>query len=251
MAHRRLPSTHVIMTCRGKTEGTAEGSSAAVMDAIAFASCYVYSPGGCGVGSERSRLMRCLLKARNAYFMQRYAQRVRWVNDHESFDGIFRSSSILVPIPGSEPQPCGGHSVASTLAAALHREGLGNRVWHGLCRASPVRKSATAAPGSRPTVADHYSSFAILPAQSALLASALRPQLAQASTLQILLVDDVVTKGRTLLAAAARMRAAFPTADIRAFALLRTMGLVERVDHLLDPCVGMIEWRRGDAYRMP
>ena len=68
---------------------------------------------------------------------------------------------------------------------------------------------------------------------------------------QVVLVDDVVTKGRTLLAAAARLHEAFPTIDIRAFALLRTMGLGQRVDRLLDPCVGEIRWRAGDAHRNP
>jgi orotate phosphoribosyltransferase len=68
---------------------------------------------------------------------------------------------------------------------------------------------------------------------------------------RIVLVDDVVTKGRTLLAAAARMRDAFPDVDIRAFALVRTMGLVSGVARLLDPCVGEIRWEGGDAYRTP
>jgi hypothetical protein len=59
------------------------------------------------------------------------------------------------------------------------------------------------------------------------------------------------TKGRTLLAAAARLQDAFPAAEIRAFAMLRTMGFVQGVDHLLDPCVGEIRWSEGDAYRTP
>ena len=59
------------------------------------------------------------------------------------------------------------------------------------------------------------------------------------------------TKGRTLLAAAARLQDTFPTMGIRAFALLRTMGFVEGVQHLLDPCVGEIRWSAGDAHRSP
>jgi hypothetical protein len=59
------------------------------------------------------------------------------------------------------------------------------------------------------------------------------------------------TKGRTLLAAAARLHETYPSARIRAFALLRTMGMVPEVDRLLDPCVGEISWRAGDAHRFP
>jgi hypothetical protein len=69
------------------------------------------------------------------------------------------------------------------------------------------------------------------------------PFLTGASSLQ--------TKGRTLLAAAARAREAFPYAQIRAFALLRTLGLVSGIEHVLDPCTGEIRWQGGDARRIP
>jgi hypothetical protein len=58
------------------------------------------------------------------------------------------------------------------------------------------------------------------------------------------------TKGRTLLAAASRVHEAFPCAQIRAFALVRTMGF-SGVQQLLDPCKGEIRWRAGDAHRSP
>jgi hypoxanthine phosphoribosyltransferase len=86
-------------------------------------------------------------------------------------------------------------------------------------------------------VGNHYDSFAIEPIQP--------------PPTQVVLVDDVVTKGRTLLAAAARLKEAYPNTEVRAFALLRTMGLIEGVDQLLDPCVGEIRWRAGDAHRNP
>jgi hypothetical protein len=68
---------------------------------------------------------------------------------------------------------------------------------------------------------------------------------------RIVLIDDVVTKGRTLLAAASRVHEAFPGSQIRAFALLRTMGLIPGVQRLLDPCTGEIRWKAGDAHRSP
>ena len=67
----------------------------------------------------------------------------------------------------------------------------------------------------------------------------------------MVLIDDVITKGRTLLAAAARLREAFPETEIRAFALLRTMGFIPGVQRLLDPCTGEIRWNAGDAHRNP
>jgi hypothetical protein len=59
------------------------------------------------------------------------------------------------------------------------------------------------------------------------------------------------TKGRTLLAAASRVHEAYPCSHIRAFALLRTLGLISGVQQLLDPCKGEISWKAGDAHRSP
>lgn len=56
----------------------------------------------------------------------------------------------------------------------------------------------------------------------------------------LVVVDDVVTKGATLLAAAAVLQEAFPASRVRGFALVRTMGLVLEVDRILDPCLGTI-----------
>jgi hypothetical protein len=208
-----------------------------VIRSLAYASCYVYSPAGRTEICERSRLLRALLKEGDAAFMIKYALRVQQqAGPHAKLAGFFHSDDVLVPIPGSSPKVRGTWAAAD-LAQALVREGLGTIAWHGLHRVSAVPKSATAAPGGRPTVSRHYESFRMdqWPIQPA----------------GVVIIDDVITKGRTLLAAAARIRETFPQAQVRAFALVRTMGLVAGVDHLLDPCTGEIRWQRGDAQRVP
>lgn len=206
--------------------------------AIAYASCYVYSPAGIGAVCERSRLMRALLKAADANFMPKYALRVRQqAKDLPLWEGFFGATDVLVPVPRSTPYIAGGRWAAEDLAKALVKEGLGSATWPGLRRVHAVRKSATAAPSDRPTVKLHYESFVIE-----------RPQIEPE---RIVLVDDVITKGRTLLAAASRVHDAFPYTQIRAFALVRTMGLISGVEQLLDPCMGEIRWRAGDAHRSP
>jgi hypothetical protein len=205
---------------------------------VAYASCYVYSPGGAGAVCERSRLLRALLKAGDAGFMLKYALRVhQQATDSPLLEGFFGTADVLVPVPGSARSVTGGSWVAKRLAAALVNEGLGGAAWPGLRRIRAVRKSATSAPGERPTVNLHYESFLVE-------RTAIPPE-------RIVLIDDVVTKGRTLLAAASRVHEAFPCAQIRAFALVRTMGLIPRVQQLLDPCKGEIRWRAGDAHRTP
>jgi adenine/guanine phosphoribosyltransferase-like PRPP-binding protein len=68
---------------------------------------------------------------------------------------------------------------------------------------------------------------------------------------RVVLVDDVITKGRTILAAAARLHSVLPAAEVRAFALIRTVGFAQRIERLEEPCHGVIRWAGGDARREP
>ncbi len=211
-----------------------------MIPSITFASCYIYAPCGRCEVSERSRSLCALLKAGDARLILKYAQCVKQhAREYPTFAGFFSSSDLLVPVPGSESlNPLRG-SVASLLAEALVREGLAGAQCDCIRRVRPVRKSATAASRDRPSVERHYESLAVEWTRLS------------GDPVRLTLVDDVVTRGRTLLAAATRLHDAFPQARIQAFALLRTMGFAPRVDRLLDPCIGKIAWRRGDARRNP
>jgi hypothetical protein len=205
---------------------------------IPFASCYVYSPSGDGVVSERSRLLCNLLKTADAHFIDKYAERVRrQVETREPLADYLGCDSVWVPIPGSAPSTPGHRPVAERLARALVEVGVGRDIWTGLFRRRAIVKSATAIPGKRPTVGAHFDSLAVA--------------IDSPPPSRVMLLDDVVTKGRTLLAAAMRLHDAFPETDIRAFALLRTLGRVQGVEQLVDPCIGIIRWRAGDAHRDP
>ncbi|HEX3602597.1 MAG TPA: phosphoribosyltransferase [Steroidobacteraceae bacterium] len=209
-----------------------------MIGSVVFASCYVYSPAGNGLICERSRLLRALLKECDSRFMTQYAVRVReQARLPARLGGFFLAGDVLVPVPGSAPKSR-GIWVAADLAKALVQQGLGAMMWPGLHRIHAVRKSATAVQGARPSVALHYDSFQMDP-----------PPFHPAG---VVLIDDVVTKGRTLLAAASRVRDAIPDVPVRAFALLRTMGLIAGVQQLLEPCRGEIRWTAGgDALRIP
>jgi hypothetical protein len=208
-----------------------------VICSLAYASCYVYSPAGRGAICERSRLLRALLKEGDAHFMIKYALRVhREAETCAKLAGFFDSNDVLIPVPGSSLRRHGSWAAAD-LAQALVKEGLGTATWQGLRRVVPVQKSATAAPGGRPTVSRHYDSLLM--------------EHSPVTLTSVVLIDDVITKGRTLLAAAARVRERFPDAQVRAFALVRTMGLIAGVKQLLDPCTGEIQWWAGDAHRIP
>ena len=148
-----------------------------------------------------------------------------------SIASFFPAAAILVPVPGSSPSARRHATPSARLAVALMEHGLGKGIWFGLRRVRAVRKSATAARGARPSLRTHFDTI------SRWTQARGRSHRTSCS------IDDVVTKGRTLLAAALRLREIFPRADVRAFALLRTMGYSPVLDQLLMPCTGKINGR--------
>ena len=219
-AHRDWPKGHVLP-----------------LPSLAFSSCYVYSPRATGAACEASCQLCERVKASDPRWLPRCAGFVyRASLCDPQLANLFGGAAVLVPVPGSAPGRLTGWP-ASQLAFALREVGLAWQVWKGLHRRSAVTKSATARASERPTVREHYESFVVerpLPAIH-----------------KILLVDDVITKGRTLLAAAVRLHERFPHADIRAFALIRTRGFMPRFDQLAETCHGVVRWAGGDARREP
>jgi adenine/guanine phosphoribosyltransferase-like PRPP-binding protein len=67
---------------------------------------------------------------------------------------------------------------------------------------------------------------------------------------EIVLIDDVVTRGTMFLASASLLREAFPKIKIRAFALVRTMSGLE-VAQIENPSVGKITPFLAHAERRP
>jgi hypothetical protein len=206
---------------------------------LAFASCYVYAPCGDGAVSALSRTFCAMLKTCELGLISACARRVvQEAHETPILAEFFEAGVVLIPIPTNQP---GGSREApsSRLADALVAQGLAARAWSGLRRIRAVPKSATAPPGRRPSVLTHYLSLGVVTGES------------MPGQGTFLLIDDVVTRGRTLFAAAMRLHEAFPGARIRAFALVRTLGFAHDLQRLLEPCVGRIGWRDGDAHRSP
>lgn len=220
---------------------------------LPFASCFAYLPAGCGTVCDEGRLLCSKLKSADPAWMPRLAARV-WLETtgHGHFAPAFGSQVVFVPVPGSAPVQ---HAdwVGERLAWCLKLLGLAEVVWPVLRRRYAVRKSAFAAAGERPSVLEHYASFAV--DRSLCGGNSARDGVAVRETrrteLRLTLVDDVITRGRTLLAAAGRLRESFPGAQIRAFALVRTLGPGETLRQILDPCEGEVRWVSGDARRRP
>jgi hypoxanthine phosphoribosyltransferase len=67
----------------------------------------------------------------------------------------------------------------------------------------------------------------------------------------LLIVDDIVTSGSQVIAAASHVQEAYPGSGLKVLALLRTMSQGD-VERILEPCSGLITYEGGAyAWREP
>lgn len=152
-------------------------------------------------------------------------------------DYLSRPGVGVIAAPGSGLTRPFSVSCPPAIAKNMVLSGLATRVLPPVHRMTPVPKAAFAAAADRPTAQQHYDSMGL-------------PNVDMNAPTEILVVDDVVTRGATLLAAVTWVRAAYPRAQVRAFAMART-GQV-RKNHIADPVVGRIEYRDdGSTVRRP
>lgn len=184
-----------------------------------------YSPRGKSELSEKSRRICGAVKAGRREHVDFVASALRGDKTHV-LNEFFTTETTLVPIPGSTPPVPNGLWAAKFICERFVLAGLGRETLPCIQRISAVPKSAFAAPGERPTITTHYNSIRAI-------AGLFTPA-------KITLVDDVLTRGRTSYAAARRALEAFPEAEIRVFAILRTQGFVREIAAIREPSVGRI-----------
>ncbi len=207
---------------------------------LPFATALVYSKHGPSPTAAKSRRVRDALGRGDPKVISAAVARLAGWFDRAEFELFFGADVILVPAPGSAVLPKGPAARAirtpRDLCLAIRDAGHGAEVREALRRTQTVPKSAFAMPGQRPTLQRHWETMAC---EARLFAG------------WITIVDDFVTKGRTLLAAAARIKVAMPGADVRPFALVRTMNFAADIDRVVWPCVGLIRHVADDASRDP
>ncbi len=147
---------------------------------------------------------------------------------------VFDGDPCLVPVPRSGLTKA--HTVwpARRIAEELVRQGLGGDVVPVISRAVAVAKSA--GNPERPGLAEHLHSLAVQ--------KSFRPPS------RLLLVDDVVTSGTTLMACMQRLADAFPGVPIGAFALARVQSQGEPI-HVFEPIVEEISVSGSHCVRGP
>jgi hypothetical protein len=211
---------------------------------LEFGALLTYAPHGNSAEAKRSKDVTYLLK-RDGFIgeppilMSEFiAKSVQEKMAALPFASFFGPNTMLVPAPKSSLMQSGTLWVPERIATALVKRGIGKGVSSCLVRTTAVPKAAYCAPQARPTAADHYASICV--------------QGGLAEPDEILLIDDVVTRGATLIGAANRLTDAFPKTRIRAFAAVRTISNENEFKKIYDPCVGTIDlWDTGETYRRP
>jgi predicted amidophosphoribosyltransferase len=155
------------------------------------------------------------------------------------FNSFFRSNTVLVPLPRSSLLQQDSLWIPDRIANALVRQGFGSKVMRCLVRTRAVRKSATSSPDQRPSPTEHLQSMTV------------QGRLEPAD--EIVLVDDIVTRGHTMMGAANKLLEVFPSSRIQGFAAMRTVSDWMDFARIYDPRVGSIEYREAsdDALRRP
>lgn len=149
------------------------------------------------------------------------------------FPEFFSEETTLVPVPGSCLHKPDNMWPPELLANALKKCGLGREVVACLERVTPVPKSSQSKDRHPP--AKHHSTMAVK--------TAITPPT------NILLVDDVVTRGSIFLGSAWLLFEAYPGVEIKAFAAMRTCFPTE-FKRLLCPCTGTIRLNKyGELWR--
>ena len=207
-----------------------------MLSRIEYAAYLQYSPRGTSEISIRSRQGRDVIKAGRKDMIADVAKRIGDDVKGGLFNDWFDGEVTLVPVPGSAPlKDKDALWVPKLICEALLAEGVGNEISTCLARISAVKKSAYSAPGARPSVQEHYDSFEVT-------MTLIPPKP------RIVLVDDFVTKGRTLTAACSRVSEAYEHCEVRAFTVFRTRGFDE-VDPIIFPFEGHIAFNGYDANR--
>ena len=208
---------------------------------VDFGSLLTYTPRGNQTKHHKSRAI--MRKLKNDAVLQSgnlmsslIAQIIRNELDGYPFSDYFNETTMLIPTPKSSMLQKDGLWVPQRITSALENKGLGINE-ECLIRNTPLPKSSKVSAPDRPKAFQHYESMGVRE-------SLLHPR-------EIVLVDDVITRGATALGAVNKIKEAFPNASIRVFAAMRTIRNSDDFSDFFEPRTGKIELVGVNTFRHP
>jgi hypothetical protein len=203
-----------------------------LLSELALGTYLRYSPTGTSQISRRSRDWRSAIKSGKPDWIGLALDRLKAIVEESGLDRHLGPEVTLVPVVRSAPLATKDALwPGRIISERLVERGLGKEVVACLIRTEAVPKSAYSEPGGRPTAERHLETMA------------LERQLFGAA--RVTVVDDIVTIGRTMLAAASHLHAALPEADLAGFGLMHTYGLTPEIDRIDAPYVGALKRSGG------
>lgn len=195
---------------------------------LTVASLLVYPPKGTDASDAARRFVRYRIKQAEARTIEQTVSRLRDIAEAGSLDDFFSVPGILVPVPGHAPLVQGALWVPRVVSEAMVATGLGSAVVPCLRRTRLVpRQSSRTSADERMSPADHVDSLVF---EGGLELGG-----------RVLLVDDFVTRGATLLAAASLIRHQRPDIELAAFALVRgSDSQLSAMADMLSPAIEII-----------
>ena len=214
---------------------------------LEFGSLLSYTPRGSSNEIQKAKDVMLIIK-NDGFIEQPPIQMSQWIAKtiqknikNLPFAPFFDKDSSLVPVPRSSLMKEDTLWVPERIASALVQRHLGKEVVPCLVRETPVPKSAWSDASERPTPSRHFETIAV------------QGSIKDPPPEKFVLVDDIVTRGATLLGSANRLLEAFPKAQVHAFAAMRTISVPSKFTNMYDPQSGTIEYRAwiDDTLRRP
>lgn len=203
---------------------------------LIYGSYFAYTPRPTTYEQQLSKDLMYKIKNEKPYgnppeFFSEYFAKVI---TQEQFPDFFGEDVSLVPVPKSSLMQEDSLWVPDRIAKALANNGRGT-YFNCLQRIKGLPKAALAKAEDRPKPIDHYKTISYKK-------SIYQPK-------KILLIDDVVTRGATLLGCASVLKEFFPNIPINGFVVMRTISNNEEFKNIVDPLIGEIELRNGETHR--
>ena len=202
-----------------------------MIPSVEYATLFQYSPRGHSEMAIRSRNLKDAIKGGNIEILRNLIFRVI-SEKKDAISNFLHKNVTLIPVPRSSPlRPSSlwpSLEIANLLAAL--QLGIVAPCLKRRYRINPSSLFSDAE--QRPSIAEQYDSLEVEDCTT---------------TQNITLVDDIITIGRTCIAAASRISEKFPNANIRIFTLLQTKGLELDLDSYVNFQVNSITYNASSC----
>jgi len=213
------------------------------LSSVRFGSFLSYAPRGTSEDSAKAKRITYAIKNVRSGFIKNVVSRLCAEmppgRRAAALTEVLGDDVLVVPCPKSSPLVKGALWPSQAICDELVGQGLAMSSAAILERVKAVPKSSTSAIGERPKPLDHMRSMAVVS----------QPELDLQKITKVTLVDDVITRGATLIAGASLLQQCFPEAEIRIFAMVRTKSYDAEVGAILDPVIGDVVFNGVDADR--